>query len=156
MKTIIAFISIIIMGFTFSSCSDHSSDTVNPIPDSITLKVDGVQKTFTNVVVAQSSFLDTNENETVPTYNVLANYEDDNGEYIAFQVRRDYTGSGGLYQFIYTTPNGSHSLSQGFTFATTQNTAAKLTGTFSGPLFDTPDTTTPSVIITEGAFDVNF
>lgn len=153
MKNIILFIGLVTIGLLSNSCSDHSAETVNTLPDNLTLTVNGVERKFTDVSIVESTY--TNEDQNIPSYNVLATHEEDNGEFVAFQIRRDYTGNDGLYEFIYTTPAGSHTVSGNFTFSITQNSGNRITGTFSGPLFDNSDAVTPSVTVTEGSFDIN-
>lgn len=137
---------------TLSSCSDNTSDIPDTAADVISFRVDGIQKAFTTVQVTESTFI---EGELdVPTYNVLATPEEDNGEYVAFQMERDFTGTGGLYAFIYSDAEGStHSITDNFTFTVTVNTANKLAGSFSGPLF--LQEIEPSLTISEGSFNIN-
>lgn len=151
----IAFILVATLLITsFVSCSDSTGDTRDTSPDYFTFKVDGVQKTFTNVQVTESTYIEGDLN--IPTYNVLATPQEDNGEYVAFQIERDFTGNGGLYEFIYTNTDDTYRISDNFTFSLSTNTTNKLSGTFSGPLFDASGAITPAVIITEGVFDINY
>lgn len=155
MKAIGKYIIPLLLFTGLTSCTDSTGDTPDTNPDSVTFKADGVQKIFTNVQVTEGVFI---EGElSVPTYNVLATNEEDNGEFIALQVQQDYSGTEGLYEFIYSDTNGeTHSIADNFNFNVTTGTTEQLAGTFSGPLFDASPGITPSVVITEGVFDINF
>lgn len=155
MKRILLLLTWTTVFMGFGSCSDEPGETTNPPSEqsSLTVTVDGVEKSFPNVSVSQGIFL-TGE-ESIPTYNVLANSEEDNGEFIAFQVRQDYTGTEGLYTFIYNDDMGNHTLIDSFVMNITTNTTEKLTGSFSGSLFQDEEAE-PSVNITAGSFNINY
>jgi len=152
MKNIALFISFMTMGITLNSCSDHSVETVNNVPDKVILTIDGTEKIFTDVSVTESTY--TNADQNIPTYNILATNGNDNGEFVAFQIGRDYTGTDGLYEFIYTTATGSKTISDNFSFNISQNSNNRLQGNFSGPLFDNAEAETPSATVTGGSFDI--
>jgi len=156
MRNIILILCILAASLHLNSCtSDHEAGTVNDIPDTLTLTIDGQVKNFTSVNVVESSVTDTNENQTIPTYNILATNSSDDGEFVAFQLRRNYTGPGGLYEFIYNNGQGSHSFGDNFTFITTQNSPNVLIGEFSGPLY-IENSELPSVTITNGSFNITY
>jgi hypothetical protein len=152
MRTIILFIASFAMATGLISCSDSTNDSPDTSPDVVTFKVDGTQKTFTNVQVTESVYIIDDIN--IPTYNVLATNQDNEGEYIAFQIQQDYTGTAGLYTLIYNDAEGNHTIADNFSMNITSNTNSRLAGAFSGPLFQ--QEIEPSVNISEGSFDINY
>lgn len=153
MKKLLVCIYILLFSFLLASCSTDDEPTPLPVAESstITFKVNGVQKIYTSVAVTESIY--TFEDLSVPSYSILATTDDD-GEFVAIQVRRDYTGSEGIYQFLYVNGNGNHNLTEEFLMNITANDGGNLAGTFSGPLQLTGTET--GVTITEGSFNINF
>jgi hypothetical protein len=154
MKKLLVYIYVLMFPVLFISCATDGEPSPLPVTESstITFKVNGVQKIYTSVAVTESIY--TFEDQSVPSYSILATPTEDNGEYVAIQVRRDYTGTEGLYQLIYNDGTNNNTNIEGFVLDITSNDGGNLAGTFSGPL--QLSGTETGVTITEGSFDINF
>lgn len=144
MKKLFLFVAVAAMAFSCSSDDDNGGGSG---ADSISFKVDGVQKNLTSVVVNEDEdeegdvFLTVtgtigNSTENVFTFNC---YQGDVGSDMAFNF-------GGVI-------DGDTHFAFGMNNVIQTNTNSKLKGSFSGTMMDGEGN---SVEITDGTFDVSY
>ena len=146
MKKTLLFIALTVMTFATNSCSkDNSSDIVN---GSITMKVDGVYKTFTKIHLQQTKSPDGNDTS-------LAIYtEDDGNDYgdvIAMTIMKGVYSD--LAPLNYWIDEEKYDRTTGFVMHITSNgNDKKLVGTFSGDVSNS----SVNLTITEGTFNIQY
>lgn len=146
MKKTLWFFVLTIIVFTTNSCSnDDSSDVVNGL---ITMKVNGVYKSFTKIHLKQTKSPDGRDTS-------LSIYTEDDGDDYGDWVSVTFTK--GIYSdvgpFSYWIEDEKYDRAPNFAIQITSNgNDRKLIGSFSGDVTGTGGT----ISITEGTFDIQY
>jgi hypothetical protein len=141
----IAFIALIALAFSLYSCSSSGSGSGSGSnSNTVTFKVAGVNKTFTNAVVEESA----------GSIYVTAHIGpvDNPTETVFFIIASNETGTDALYDFAYDNPTDNYYFgSATFNRNVSVNNSTTLQGTFSGSL---NSSTSATLAISQGSFDL--
>ena len=166
MKNLFLFLSISILSLSISSCSSDDNNSTengdnNPSTETggtVSFKVDGVQKTFNNIIIDKTIY-DEGKQEEAIYLEITASEEGNSEEYITFQLFEGSVGANKTYVdgWDYRVNNKMyhawhHSTGNGITDIVQINDAEKLKATFSGTLTSNVPV---SLNITEGFIDIN-
>lgn len=158
MKKLFLFTCLSALALSFNSCSDddNKSNETDGTSGTVTLKVDGVAKTYNTITVNEES--DTYEGETYNWLTVTASPEGSASEFVTIEIEKDAVGADAADYFEYVENNRSFTMDwDTFNINTLTNNNDKLKGTFAGTVSywdnDTQETVTKTV--TEGTFDIN-
>ena len=151
MKKIFLFVAATALTFSFSSCS--SSDSGSSVGSTITMKINGISKTFNTVVVYENTFGEETE------LTVMGTETDATGS-VTFLIRKGDVGANVIYYFEYYDGLIYYDYSGFSTSVTINSTGNRLAGAFSGRLlgyYDNGGTTgSMSVELTNGTFSVQY
>jgi hypothetical protein len=149
MKKLFLFVAVGVFAFSLNSCSSSDGGSAT-IGGTITMKVNGVAKTFNTVVVNEQVY----EAGTVDEYTELTMtgaIGTSTNEIILMRLDKGDVGASAIYECFYTKDGVEYNA--GLTSnVTTNNTSKKLIGNFSGGASDGTTTFT----FTEGAFNVQY
>ena len=169
MKKLLLFVSLTAMALSFNSCSDDDSKkTDNPTTEelggTLTMKVDGVQKNFNNVVIDQDVY----DNGAVEL-TVTASENGNTAEFITFSLYKEELGADATYNWSYTKNNVKFETNWRYNDVQPQisaivqtNSGNKLKGSFSGSIGrytyneNSQEPEFELFQITEGSFDATY
>ena len=155
MKKLFLFIAVSSLLFSLNSCTN--SDSSRGIGGSITMKINGVSKTYYTVAVNQQIISAGTANE-YKLLTVIGTVGANTTEIITFNLVRGDVGSDVVFDFTYQ--NGTslyfgNSLNGFISNVTLNNSGNQLNGNFAGELVD--NLGNPSgIVLSEGAFDVQY
>lgn len=157
MKKIFLFIATATLAFSMNSCSsDDNSDSNGgntTVGGTITLKIDGVSKTFNNVIVNANPF--DIDNPDLILLDVTASVAGNSSEYINFQIFKGRTGANSFYSDLQYTLNNITYRDQ-VSSITQTNSDNVLKGTFNGDVEGYFNNAWVIKTLTEGKFDVKY
>lgn len=150
MKKIILLLTVFSLGI-FSACSsDDGGSEGSPAPeDTISMKINGTQKSFTSVNVVPIVFVDYTD------LDVTATIAGSPPTTIEMSLEKDNMEAGSVYFFQYSDGEIYYQPSETFSVVLTQNSENKLKGTFSGTLVDSGNPIN-TIAVTEGTFDIKY
>lgn len=152
MKKLFLFVSIVVLTTCLNSCSSSDDSTASTI-SSITLKIDGVSKTFNTIVVNQNEYNSGTADEY--TELLIRTSETTPSEYLRLLIVKGYLGENVPCSFAYINNDSEYANYNGLFFVnTTVNGNNKIKGTFSGML--QTDFSDSGISITEGIFDIQY
>ena len=137
------------LAFSLNSCSSSDSGSSSP-GGTVTVKINGVSKTFTTTVVDVEVYEDGTPDEYTEL-TVTATIGTSTTEIITFVMEKGGLGSDAIYEFYYI-KDGAFCPGNLATNVTTNNTGKKLIGSFSGAVSDG----TTDYTFTEGTFNVQY
>jgi predicted small secreted protein len=140
MKKIFLFLAVSAMTLSLTSCNKDDGGG-----NSITLKVDGVSKSFSTIAATES-----NGTVLVVAYNGPAQSPTDQ---ITISMDTADTGTDAA-NVTYSNSTNDYFESNTFTTNVSKNAGKNVVGTFSGPM--TPFTGTTNIVVTEGKFNVSY
>ncbi|WP_313807301.1 hypothetical protein [Flavobacterium sp.] len=146
MKKIFLLLTFISLGI-LSSCSSDDGGSGGGSGDSMKMKINGTQKSFTSVDVDSMVYPDYTDLEVTatiagsPPTTIEMNLEKDSME--------------GVYFFQYSDAGVYYETTESFSVIITQNSDNKLKGTFSGTLVDSGNPAN-TIVITEGSFNITY
>ena len=150
MKKLFLFVSAVALTVMLNSCS---SDSGSGVGGTITMKINGISKTFNTVVVYENTFGEETELTVTGT-------ETDATGSVSFLLRKGDVGANVIYDFEYYDGLLYYDYSGFSTSVTTNSAGNKLAGAFSGTLlgyYDNGGTMgTMSVALTNGTFSVQY
>lgn len=156
MKKIFLFIATATLAFSMNSCSsDDNSDSNGgntTVGGTITAKIDGVQKTFNNVIVNTTNFTEDGENYTF--LDITATIGNSASEIITFSTIKGRVGADAIRDFNYTKNDNFFYSNPMTTIMQTNSDSKKLKGIFSGTLTNTSGGS--PIAVTEGSFDIQY
>lgn len=149
MKKIFLFLAA--ASLSLASCSSDDGGSSNG-GDSVTFKVNGVEKTF-NTVQVEEVVWDEGTPDEFSQIEVTASMNNSPTEFVTFSVEPDGVGADALYDFRYTAAGDQFYSYDSFVSIVQTNTGSKLRGTFSGTLNSGGEATKT---ITEGEFNISY
>jgi len=154
MKKIFLFIATTTLAFSMNSCSsDDNSDSNGGnavVGGTITAKINGVSKTFNNVIVNERN----SEEIDYTILDVTATIGTSATEVVTFTCEKGTVGTEAIWDFRYTKGTVNY-YSNPITIVTqTNNDAKKLKGSFNGTW--TPFGDGNNLTVTEGSFDIQY
>lgn len=161
MKKIFLFIATATLAFSMNSCSsDDNSDSNNgggnetTIGGTLSVKIDGVQKNFNNVIVNAAPY-DMPGNPDLILLDVTASTAGNSSEYINFQIFKGRTGANSFFLDLqYTLNNVTYRDEVSSITQINSNNALK--GTFNGEVEGYINNAWVIKTLTEGKFDVKY
>jgi len=158
MKKIFLFLATAALAVTMNSCSsDDNSDSnggSGAIGGTITAKINGVSKTFDNVVVNQETFT---EDGGYTILTITGTMGTSTNELFKFDVEKGDVGADAVYSYSieYKSAGSTYgAYNQQFTTVVQTNSDNKLKGNFSGILNSSNGETT--VNFADGAFNIAY
>ena len=151
MKKLFLFLAVSTLALTSCSSDDDGGNNAQ----SFTFTVNGVQKTFSNIVVNEEV------GEDYVDLTVTAFNSANPSEVIVFDVEEGDLGVDAVWSFTYST-NGEIYFYTGsaFNIIVTQNANNRLKGTFTGTLYrffnSAPGEVNPQINLTNGNFDFGY
>ena len=152
MKKIFLFIASAALAVSMTSCSsDDNSDNGGAPGGTITAKINGVSKTFDNVVVEQETISD--NGETYTELYVTGIIGNSTAEIITFTIDAGDVGADAVWEFDYSSGNTFYR-SGSMSSVVQVNSDNRLKGNFSGTMtnFGTEETIT----FADGSFDITY
>ncbi|HNP33740.1 MAG TPA: hypothetical protein PKN96_10650 [Flavobacterium sp.] len=147
MKKIVVYLVLAIMFFTLNSCS-NSDDSPKYAHGIITMKVDGVYKSFSKILFDLSKSPD---GSTTSVAFFTEDDGDDYGDHVSFTITKGVFTD--LVPFGYYIEQEDYARASGFEMHLTSNgNDKKVIGTFSGDVSNGTETFT----ITEGTFNIQY
>ena len=151
MKKLFLFVSAVALTVMLNSCS---SDSGSGVGGTITMKINGISKTFNTVVVYENTLGEETE------LTVMGTETDATGS-VTFLLRKGDVGANVIYYFEYYNGLIYYDYSGFSTSVTINSTGNRLAGAFSGTLLGYYDngggtTDSMSVAITNGTFSVQY
>ena len=153
MKKLFLFVTAITaMTFLNSCSSDDNADSNSGgnLGGTISLKIDGVSKTFNNVIVNK------NETENYTELLVTATMGNSTTEVISFGVEAGNVGTYATYDFRYANGTNTFSDSGQLNSVVQINSNNKLKGNFSGSMTNHSSSTQENVNFSEGSYDISY
>lgn len=154
MKKIFLFIATATLALSINSCSsdDNSDSNSGGTPGgTITAKINGVSKTFNNVIVNERRY---EEDGGYTLLNVTATIGTSATDVVTFTCEKGTVGTDAIWDFHYTQGTTGY-YSNPMTIVTqTNNDTKKLKGSFNGTW--TPFNSGTDLTVTEGSFDIQY
>lgn len=156
MRKLFLFIATVVSTVSLNSCSSDDNSDSGSVGGTVTVKIDGVSKTFNSVVVNKEVVND--EGETYTELVVSALIGTSTEELITFTLDAGNVGAEAIYEFNYKNgANAFNSYSGSFSSNVLTNSNNKLKGNFSGTLRTYTGTGEEIVkTFSEGAFDISY
>ncbi|NBL64904.1 hypothetical protein GV828_06790 [Flavobacterium sp. NST-5] len=152
MKKLFLFVSAIGIMTTLNSCSGDDDSNSNPGQNtggSISVKINGVSKTFNNVVVDKDTFVE--DGETITELGITGTIGNSATEVIMFGVEMGDVGADATFSFRYLNGTNQYFDNGELSSVVQTNSNNKLKGNFSGRLSGSGNT----VDLTEGSYDIS-
>jgi hypothetical protein len=153
MKKLFLFTCLSALALTFNSCSDDDSSSTGGNGGTFTATINGVQKTYNTVTVAEDEYSDGE------TYLIVTGSQDGSAdENIYFELAKDETGTNAIYYAEITTGGDTHYASEINTNVTVNN-GSQVKGTFSGTVHEWSNEQQEDVLVltvTGGSFEANY
>jgi PBP1b-binding outer membrane lipoprotein LpoB len=146
MKKTITYLVLAITALTFTSCSKDDTSSSSSNTQTIQLKIDGVEKTF-SIDAAKIG----NEISVVGTLTSSSNKAA--SETITFNASENAAATE-IYNFTYTSNGINYQQDVSFTSSLTLHGNGKLKGNFSGPTIESTNGETK--LISEGSIDITY
>lgn len=151
MKKIFFFLVFTAIAFTTNSCS--SSDSSPDPGGTISFKVNGVQKTFTDMYVSENLYFEGTPDEYTELYVVTLPANDP--EHVRFTLYKNHMEDS--VSVFYTHDGIEYTRVGTFTMQITANgNNKKLIGTFSGEMAEDEINPVDQIYITEGTFNIQY
>lgn len=154
-KLFLYILTVSLLVANFSCADDDSTNPVNSPAEILSMKVNGVQKSFNTFNVEDNS------NGTLNWVSVQGSQSGNASEIVNFQIDGNGTiGAGAFTSFDYNVGNKTYANAYEtgeFAMNVEINSNSRLKGTFSGLLnyFNTNTQQVETVSVTEGSFDIS-
>lgn len=146
MKKLFLFVTMSVMAMSLNSCSSDDSSSVEA-GGTVTLTVNGVAKTFDNVIVDKDTFDE--GGETWTQLSVTASIGTSTSEVITFSLEQGDLGANAIWSMNYV-KDGVNYYGSSLTAIVQTNNSNTLKGTFSGTFEGGADPLT----VTNGSFNI--
>lgn len=155
MKKVFLFIAIAALSI---SCS-NDDDAKRANGGTISVTVDGVAKTYSNVAVAAQDYPAANGEPAYTELRIVGSNGQTgvNAETILIEVDKGDEGANAVWDVTFTKDNTVYNSNQTLVSNVTKNNNnGELKGTFSGTLEFSIGMIVPPVVITDGSFDIQY
>ena len=158
MKKLFLFLAVAALGFTSCSDDDDNNNPTYTTGGTVTMKINGVQKTYTTISVDRELYTGETPGDDEYLLSVTASENGSATEFVTFDIWENSNGAGGIDWITYVTDGDNYSQWGNFNSNVLASNNHELGANFSGEMIIGYDENNDLVVdeITEGSINVTY